>query len=123
MGVGIREGQQDRIGLRGELAQAQYAAEASMPRANARSRTLMARLQARRFRQIYEYLAQVKSRVFATRLDRDDIANENAHAPAWNVPWSSRCYTACRSPLPSKEVPGRGICDLFCSRDVIAAEC
>lgn len=59
MGAGCREGQQDRIGLRGELVQAQFAAEASMPHANARSRTLMARLQARRFRQIYEYLAQV----------------------------------------------------------------
>ncbi|KAK9818631.1 hypothetical protein WJX74_005925 [Apatococcus lobatus] len=65
---GLREGQQDRIGLRGELVQAQFAAEASMPHANARSRTLMARLQARRFRQIYEYLAQV-GEVYGQGLD------------------------------------------------------
>lgn len=64
MNMGCREGQQDRIGLRGELVQAQFAAEASMPHANARSRTLMARLQARRFRQIYEYLAQVHCPAF-----------------------------------------------------------
>ena len=50
-----------------ELLQAQYTAEASMPHANARSRTLMARLQARRFRQIYEYLAQVRSTRIASQ--------------------------------------------------------